>query len=116
MKRFRFVFALALAACASSEPEPVRDPESIRKASLRSSSQSSVLRKLAEDPSLAGDEARLKSLVEPRRPAACTTEFSPTPQKEQAVENQKLLESGYEITGVGWDPSKRVYILYWSRR
>lgn len=81
----------------------------------------SALQIIARDPSLLGDELRLRAMMLRMSKVAeqKVTEFDPyrihPPGDPQAVENDLLLRQGYSIAKTSWDAAKKVYIINWVR-
>jgi hypothetical protein len=81
----------------------------------------SALQLIGRDPTLLGDEARLKPLMLRLGKVAeqKVTEFDPyrlhPPGDPEAVENDTLQRTGWSIAKTGWDPVKKVYVLNWVR-
>lgn len=80
-----------------------------------------ALQLIARDPSLLGNEARLRALMLSMSKVAeqKITEFDPyrihPPGDPQAVENDTLLRLGWSIAKTSWDGMKKVYIINWVR-
>jgi hypothetical protein len=81
----------------------------------------SALQIIARDPSLLGDEARLRAMMLGMSKVAeqKVTEFDPyrihPPGDPQAVENDTMLRLGFSIAKTSWDGIRKVYIINWVR-
>lgn len=96
-------------------PGVVRNDEAFR------NRPTTLLRALAEDPSLLGDPERLNALAgrDGFEAEMRITEWDPRklrlPGDVESREMNELLKQGWSIQRIGWDPETQNLVLYWMR-